>query len=173
MTGRSGMVGANNLGNRGRNTRMGDSILSRLVVLVVTLGAWAGVDDHLAFAGQETPGEVEKLLDQALGRNVKQVRVVIARVIPMLHESKSISPDERDRLASKLARVLKQSVRTPAELRQLMGEKTSWIVGRQIMYRRYREQWLLEGPLRLVAVFEYPQGEEARLLAVRPLPVGH
>lgn len=143
--------------------------MSRLIVFVVSLTAWA-LSTHLA--GQEVPGDVEKLLDQAVGRNVKQVRVVLARVILMLHESKNIRPDERERITSKLARVLQQSVRTPAELKDLMGEKTSWTVGRQIMYRRYREQWLLGAPLRLVAVFEYAQGEEVRLLAVRPLPAG-
>lgn len=152
---------------------MRSSLLSRQIVFLAMLVSWAGLGNRFAPAGQDSAVEVEKLLDQALVRNAKQVRVILMRIIPILQENKSISPGERDRLTPKLARVLEMSVRSPAELGKLMGEKASWTIARQIMYRRYREQWQLEAPLRLIAIFEYSQGEEARLMMVRPLPVGN
>ena len=74
------------------------------------------------------------------------------------------SPQERERLLRGLARVLPAAARTPAELRELLGPPRQ--VLRQVLYRRYREQWHYDTPLSYGVVIEGAKGQEARVHGV-------
>jgi hypothetical protein len=53
----------------------------------------------------------------------------------------------------------------PARVRDLLGHPKS--IARQILYRRYLEQWTYDRPVTVVLVFHCPRGQEPRLRDVR------
>jgi hypothetical protein len=53
----------------------------------------------------------------------------------------------------------------PARLREILGPPAK--VARQILYRRYLEQWTYERPVALQLMFQCPRGQEPRLKEVR------
>jgi hypothetical protein len=53
----------------------------------------------------------------------------------------------------------------PARVRNLLGPPKG--IGRQILYRRYLEQWTYDRPVAFGVVFEGLKGQEPRLRAVR------
>lgn len=57
---------------------------------------------------------------------------------------------------------------TPEEVRQWVG--TPQRVAREILYHRYREQWLYETPRPIRLTFECLRGQKPQLLAVPALP---
>jgi hypothetical protein len=124
--------------------------------------------NFMSATGQEKPADPEKLLDQALRLDGKKARALVVKAIQLVGEEKI--PANRERLAQRLARALQRTAQTPADLQELMGKTAAWSIARQVYYRRYREQWLLESPVRLVAIFECQQGQEPRMFKVRALP---
>jgi hypothetical protein len=56
---------------------------------------------------------------------------------------------------------------TQAEVWQLLGPAQH--VARQILYRRYLEQWLYEGPIAVRIEFDCVRGKEPQILTVHPL----
>src|SRR2546423_133607 len=54
-----------------------------------------------------------------------------------------------------------------AEVRRLRGEPKR--VARQILYRRYLEQWVYEGPNAVRVEFDCVRGKEPQILTVHPL----
>lgn len=54
---------------------------------------------------------------------------------------------------------------SPLEVQELLGIAKS--SSRQILYRRYIEQWVYDSPLTLSVVFEHPKGQEPHLYLVR------
>ena len=66
-----------------------------------------------------------------------------------------------------LTALLMQTVQTPAELRQVLGAPTR--VTRQMIHRRYLEQWTYDAPGGLCVVWDCPRGLEPRLRAIHLL----
>ncbi|MBM4071374.1 MAG: hypothetical protein FJ271_20915 [Planctomycetes bacterium] len=119
----------------------------------------------------QAAAELDKLLDQSLRLEAKRARLILQRAFSLIEEEViNLNVAERDKLTAKLAQAVKRLTVTPADLRTLLGDKAAWTVARQASYRRYREQWLLESPVRLLAAFNCPEGQESRLESVRPLP---
>src|SRR5262249_32154724 len=56
---------------------------------------------------------------------------------------------------------------TAAEVTRLLGTPRQKV--RQLLYRRYREQWLYATPVPLCITFDCPKGEESPVLTVHPL----
>jgi hypothetical protein len=71
---------------------------------------------------------------------------------------------------ARLAQLLPQTVRTPAALRQVLGQPAR--TARQLLHRRYLEQWTYDGPGSLCVVWDCPRGLEPRLAAVHLLEAG-
>ena len=58
---------------------------------------------------------------------------------------------------------------TPEQVRQLVG--TPPRIARQILYHRYREQWIYETPFPIRLTFDCPRGQMPQLLSIPSLPV--
>jgi hypothetical protein len=71
--------------------------------------------------------------------------------------------DEARRLRAEITRRLLDL--PPARVRDLLGRPKS--AARQILYRRYLEQWTYDRPVAFGVVFEGLKGQEPRLRAVR------
>lgn len=78
---------------------------------------------------------------------------------------------ELQQLSEPLVKILPQVARTPEELEELLGSRKK--IGRQIVYRRYLEQWFFDHPLPLCVILSARRGEELRVIEARsllPLP---
>jgi hypothetical protein len=65
---------------------------------------------------------------------------------------------------ARLAQLLAQTLRSPAEVRQVLGPPAR--VARQLIHRRYLEQWTYDEPCALCAVWDCPRGLPPRLVSV-------
>jgi hypothetical protein len=70
-------------------------------------------------------------------------------------------------LARKAAPYVAAAARTPQEVRQLLGDPEK--LSRQVVYRRYLEQWSYQQPLPLCLLWSVARGENARLVEVHPI----
>jgi hypothetical protein len=73
----------------------------------------------------------------------------------------------RAELANKVALILGDAARTPEQVRQILGPPQ--MVSRQIVYKRYLEQWTYDHPLQLCLIWSVPHGEGWQLQSVRPI----
>lgn len=136
---------------------------------VIIVGILAGIWQTSAMA-QPGGNDPEKMLERVPRLEAKQARSVLQRALRTLAaEGKELSDADRERLTPKLIEAFRKVARTPADLKSLLPEKASASVARQVSYRRYREQWLLDAPVRLLLVFDCPQGEQPALTLVRSL----
>ena len=78
-------------------------------------------------------------------------------------EKQAQAEDESVRDLAKLC-----SGMTPEQVRELVGAPRR--IARQILYHRYREQWIYEVPLPLRLTFECRRGQKPRLLFSPRLP---
>jgi hypothetical protein len=153
---------------------------SPIVSLSCALGALFAV--ALSAAAQESPGprltaeevaarreragndpvallELVALVGETEARGLRQ------QLKTLLADRKQIAgPEEQERLLRGVARVLPAAARTPAALRELLGPPRQ--VLRQVLYRRYREQWHYDTPLSVCVVLEGARGQEARVRTV-------
>lgn len=53
---------------------------------------------------------------------------------------------------------------TPEQVRQLVGAPKR--IARQILYHRYREQWLYDAPIPIRLTFDCPRGQKPELLVL-------
>jgi hypothetical protein len=74
---------------------------------------------------------------------------------------------ELESLATQLARVLPQAARSPAEVREVLGAPAQIV--RQMLYRRWLEQWHYDSPVPLCVVFDCPKGLDPSLRTVNLL----
>ncbi|MGH7223628.1 MAG: hypothetical protein ACRELF_10395 [Gemmataceae bacterium] len=58
---------------------------------------------------------------------------------------------------------------TPEQVRKRVGAPTR--VARQILYHRYREQWIYDAPIQVRLTFDCPRGQKPQLLSVPRLSV--
>jgi hypothetical protein len=56
---------------------------------------------------------------------------------------------------------------TPDEVRRRLGPPRR--VARQVLYRRYLEQWVYDGPDAVRIEFDCPRGQRPQVLTVQPL----
>jgi hypothetical protein len=63
--------------------------------------------------------------------------------------------------------MIKEENLTARELRQLLGPPSR--IARQILYRRYREQWVYHEPLSLRVELDCIRGQEPQIQTVQPL----
>lgn len=52
---------------------------------------------------------------------------------------------------------------TPEQVRQLVGAPKQ--IARQILYHRYREQWIYDAPVPVRLTFDCPRGQKPQLLS--------
>jgi hypothetical protein len=74
------------------------------------------------------------------------------------------TPADLQALTARMAAVLPEVIHSPAEAREILGPPHQ--VSRQVLYRRYLEEWTYERPLPLSLVFSRRTGELPRLQAV-------
>ncbi len=84
--------------------------------------------------------------------------LVLAAVIPLAGDGRRGRAAELEKLRPGLSQ---------AEVRQLLGPPQH--VARQILYRRYLEQWLYDGPNAVRIEFDCVRGKEPQILTVHPL----
>jgi hypothetical protein len=79
-------------------------------------------------------------------------------------ERKTATAAELAALTDRMATALPKVVHSPAEVKELLGPPAK--VARQILFRRYVEQWTYETPLPLLLEFHFRKGQESRLYTV-------
>jgi hypothetical protein len=104
--------------------------------------------------------QLSGLADEAAARRLRRRAGEI-----LSHQPKTATPAELIALAARVAAALPAAVHSFAEAREVLGPPP--VVTREILFRRYVEQWFFESPLPLVLVFDCPTGQEARLQAVQ------
>jgi hypothetical protein len=106
---------------------------------------------------------LSRLADEAAARRLRR------KVFMVLDgQRQSATPAELDALAARLARRLPEAAHTPADVKEVLGKPTQ--VARQVLYRRYLEQWTYDSPVRLCVVFDCVKGQDLSLRAAFPLP---
>jgi hypothetical protein len=110
------------------------------------------------------------LLEVAALADDKEAKTIRQQVKGLLRERKRAAPEDLDKLARRLTSVLPLAARTPKEIEEVLGPPAQ--TARQILYRRYLEQWHYEEPLPLCVVFDCLKGQEPRLLNVLLVPAG-
>jgi hypothetical protein len=125
---------------------------------------WANVPERAAArqgpAAKETP---QGLLDRAERAEPAEARLLLRKVVELLR--KEAPPNQAD-LGRKFGELLQRNARVPADVTEVLGPPER--IARQVLYRRYREQWLYDAPVPLVAVFDVATGDTPRILTVRP-----
>jgi hypothetical protein len=92
----------------------------------------------------------------------KDAARIRGRVNALLTERKPVaSPEDPDGFIRRIARGLRGAAQTPAEVRELLGPPRQ--VLRQVLYRRYVEQWHYDTPLALCVVLEGAKGQIPRV----------
>jgi hypothetical protein len=110
------------------------------------------------------PSKLVGLIDQV---SDKEARRVLKAALKSQPAEKSGA--ERDGFAVALAKALPRVARTPEQILDVMGGDSPKTVVRQIFYRRYREQWIFEHPIRFCVVFDCEKGKDSRVMAALPL----
>jgi hypothetical protein len=114
---------------------------------------------------EETAARLEKagsdpvaLLELVPLLGEKEAVRIRQRIHALLLEQKPLAgPEEVDELRRRLARGLPVAARTPVAVRELLGPPR--LVLRQVLYRRYVEQWHYDTPLTLCVVLEGVKGQ--------------
>jgi len=113
-------------------------------------------------AGGGDVATIAKMLDAALRADKKTARDITAQAIRMMEERK-IPALELEPLAGRTLELLRHVIETPDDARAVFPEATA---SRQILYRRYREQWVTTPPLVVRIVFDCRRGREPVCVAV-------
>lgn len=128
------------------------------------MGSWV---PFLAFL---CAGNPNSLLEKAAQAEPAQARAYLGMVTALLDKDDGLTPSGRVEITQKLAKLLPLKAKTQAEVLEVLGEKTLKTVSRQALFRRYREQWTYERPLRLVVIWDVAKGQEPILSSVTILP---
>lgn len=123
--------------------------------------------EQVARLEQEAGTDPGKLLHLAGRVESQEARRLLHRVVRLLVDAKDLSTAERNRLARLFASRLEKAA--PEDVTVVLGPSRSMVI-RQVVYRRYLEQWLYETPLPLAVLVDYSRGQEPRVLAVHALP---
>ncbi len=153
--------------------------------VALLLGAWAAwlhaepsdgaglklTAQEVAVRREKAGDDPVQLLDLAGLADAKDAARLREQVKQLLLDRKRVAgPEELDALARRLAVVLPTATRSPAEVQEVLGPPRS--TARQILYRRYVEQWHYDSPLSLCVVFDARKGQEPRLQTVHVTGAG-
>jgi hypothetical protein len=83
----------------------------------------------------------------------------------LLAATQPLAPAARFQLAHQFAKLLPTTLHTPDEVAEVLGRAKT--VSRQLLYRRYLEQWSYQTPLPLVLTFDHRKGLPGQLTAAR------
>lgn len=131
------------------------------------MGSWAGL--LVVFAFQDA-GAYELILEQVAQAEPPQARKALQSLLRAIEKDNALPPRERADLTARLAGLIQAKALTQAEVLEVLGEKTPRSLSRQVLFRRYREQWTYERPLRLIVIWDVRRGQEPILKAVLPGP---
>jgi hypothetical protein len=109
-----------------------------------------------------------QLVPLAEDREAAKLRPQVRQLL--IEKKQSAAADDLRQLALEVAVALPKTVRTQAEVQEVLGPPRQ--VLRQILYRRYHEQWVYDSPLPLCVVFDCPKGQDPSLLTVHALASG-
>jgi hypothetical protein len=133
--------------------------------LLSLLSAWAGVNPQEV--AEISP--LIRLVEQAERAESPEARRILQGIVARRREMKGAGPNA-EALANRFARALQKCARSQEDVASVFGPATPKSTVREIYYRRYREQWIFDQPLRLVVVFDCVKGIEPKLLSVQALP---
>lgn len=102
---------------------------------------------------REAKGDPMKLLQLCGVVSPDRAKTLRTQVSRLLRET--VPPHDN---VHQLAKILPSVLRNPQEVQDVFGSEK--MVNRQILYRRYLEQWTYQRPVRLILVFECQKGEE-------------
>jgi hypothetical protein len=106
-----------------------------------------------------------RLLEVAALADDKEARRLRRQVNALLQERKRLAaPEQLDQLARRLTVVLPLAAPSPAAIQEVLGPPKQ--TAREILYRRYLEQWHYDDPVPLCVVFDCLKGQDPRLLNV-------
>lgn len=142
-----------NVGNIAAMLRVGLAI--GLLVILVGSRAFAGgpaEEIFAALAAQRASGENQQLLKNALE----------------LFARSKLPADERRLISGRMLDALRLVVKSPADVQMLFpAERTQ--VSRQILHRRYREQWTVDHGWRVRIIFERHKGADDTVISIEQL----
>lgn len=112
----------------------------------------------------DDPAALLAMLPQAGPEQAKEIRLVVNNTLKEL--CAKASPGERQMLAQQLAKQIPMVLHTAEEVLEVFGANRK--ISRQLLHRRYLEQWVYQDPLPLTITFEFPKGQPPRLFSVHP-----
>ena len=119
-------------------------------------------EDAVAQRAREAAGDPAKLADlDHVSRNDAR------RVLKAVLKGHLARPGmDQDRLLIAVVKALPRAAWTPEQILDVLGAECPKTTARQIFYRRYREQWIFEHPIRCCVVFDCVKGKDSRVVAV-------
>jgi hypothetical protein len=100
----------------------------------------------------------------------KHASRLLAQALKLFFEDRAAR--DNDRFPRRFAKALRGVAFTQQDVTAVLGAGRPKTIARQIFYRRYREQWLLEAPLSLVIEFDCIKGSDPYVLNVQEIPGG-
>lgn len=110
--------------------------------------------------------EIGRLLDDVAKVQGAPARKLLAQVVRNVRTAKDLPAREREELLRQLCKLLPRHAATMEEALEVMGPEAPRSVARQILFRRYAEQWTFAPPLAVMVSFDCPLGQEPRLRGV-------
>jgi hypothetical protein len=121
--------------------------------------------EEVAARRQKAGKDPAALLELVPLLDARQAARVREQVRALLMDRQLIAgPEELELLTRRIAHALPGAARSPAEVRELLGAPKQIL--RQVLYRRYVEQWIYDTPLTLCVVLHALKGQEARVQTV-------
>lgn len=116
---------------------------------------------RLKMAGND-PAKLLALVALSHPEQAKEIRQTVHKLLVEL--SADSSPAERQKLTGQMTGLIATVLHTPDEVLEVLGTKRK--ISRQLLHRRYLEQWVYEQPLPLVVTFEFRKGQPPRLFSI-------
>jgi hypothetical protein len=82
----------------------------------------------------------------------------------LVRQRKTATAAELAALTDRVAAILRQVVPSPKDALEILGPPAK--ISRQVLFRRYVEQWRYESPLQLLLEFDFRRGQESHLATV-------
>ena len=111
--------------------------------------------------------DVAKLVDSAERAEPIEGRRLLRQAVSLLQKEK-LPPADGEILVRQFAKALTKVATAPEDVTAIFGPETRKQMSRQVFYRRHREQWLIEQPVRLLVEFDCRKGQDPRLLSAQP-----
>ena len=123
--------------------------------------------DRPRFSAQpaKQPGvdEVPGLLDAARKAETAQALHLLERALLGLQTAR---PGTLVSQRQQLVEILAEKAQAPADVLRVLGIKTEKRVARQLLYRRYLEQWIYDQPVPAVILLDCKKGQDPQLRAI-------